>query len=274
MNQSQIVICPVKPAASPPAKRSRRNRIVAAAATAVALYLRLSGEERTVLGQPVAYAEALPGTWQRVNPVFASANDVDRDLVSLVFTHVYLDAVPVMRVYIVGLVVVVVELATLLQLLRQGLFNATLNAAMLCASVAVSWTAGAHLGLAGAAAGSVVALYADRVVTLRRIAALTGVPVLRQQATCPLTLGCLRGLRRLPPAKQACDAGKQFVLGVRFTEEGIGAHFRRTPLMLLGQARGDDDDRHLRRPAIGAQGARKLESVHARHLEVDHEQVR
>lgn len=103
------------------------------------------------------------------------------DLVSLVFTHVYLDAVPVMRVYIVGLVVVVVELATLLQLLRQGLFNATLNAAMLCASVAVSWTAGAHLGLAGAAAGSVVALYADRVVTLRRIAALTGVPVLRQQ---------------------------------------------------------------------------------------------
>ena len=103
------------------------------------------------------------------------------DIVSLVYTHAYVDAVPVMRVYIVGLLVVVVEVSTLLQLLRQGVFNAALNAAMLCASVAVSWTAGAHLGLAGAAAGSVAALYLDRVITLRRVAALTGVPVRRQQ---------------------------------------------------------------------------------------------
>ena len=109
--------------------------------------------------------------------VFAFAADI----VSLVYTHAYIDAVPVMRVYVVGLVAVVIEVSTLLQLLRQGVFNAALNATMLCASVVVSWTAGAHLGLAGAAAGSAVALYADRVVTLRRVAALTDVPVRRQQ---------------------------------------------------------------------------------------------
>jgi O-antigen/teichoic acid export membrane protein len=104
-----------------------------------------------------------------------------QDLVSLVYTHAYVDAVPVMRVYIAGLLVVVVEVSTLLQLLRQGVFNASLNAAMLCVSLAVSWTAGMQLGLAGAAVGSVSAMYLDRVMTLRRVAALTGVPVRRQQ---------------------------------------------------------------------------------------------
>ena len=103
------------------------------------------------------------------------------DIVSLIYTHAYADAAPVMRVYIVGLIVLVVELSSLLQLMRQGLYNLALNAAMLCASLAVSWTAGVHLGLAGAAAGSVSALYLDRLVTLRRIARLTGVPVRRQQ---------------------------------------------------------------------------------------------
>ena len=38
-----------------------------------------------------------------------------------------------------------------------------------------------HLGLAGAAAGSVSALYLDRLIVLRRIAAISGVPVRAQQ---------------------------------------------------------------------------------------------
>ncbi len=114
--------------------------------------------------------------------VFAFAPEI----VALVYTRAYLDAAPVMRVYVVGMAVIVVELASLLQLLRQGIFSAALNAAMLCVSVALSWTAGTHLGLAGAAAGSVGALYLDRLVTLRRVAALTGVPVRAQQHWLPL----------------------------------------------------------------------------------------
>lgn len=103
------------------------------------------------------------------------------DLVSLVYTHAYVDAAPVMRVYAVGLLVLVVELASLMQLLRAGVFNAGLYAAMLAVSVAVSWFGGTHLGLPGAAAGSMVAMYLDRIVMLRYIAWLTGVPVRRQQ---------------------------------------------------------------------------------------------
>jgi O-antigen/teichoic acid export membrane protein len=109
--------------------------------------------------------------------VFAFAGD----LVALVYTASYVDAAPVMRVYIVGLVVLVIEVSSMLQLLRQGVFNALLNAGMLVASVAASWLAGQHIGLAGAAAGSVAALYIDRFVTLRRIKAITGVRVRDQQ---------------------------------------------------------------------------------------------
>lgn len=103
------------------------------------------------------------------------------DLVSLVYTHAYVDAAPVMRVYAVGLLVLVIELSSLLQIMRQGVFNAVLYAAMLGIAVAVSWLAGSRFGLPGAAAGSVVALYLDRLVMLHHIAGLTGVPVRRQQ---------------------------------------------------------------------------------------------
>ena len=99
------------------------------------------------------------------------------DLVSLVYTSAYVDAAAVMRVYIVGLAALVVELSTVLQLLRQGMFNLGLNIVVLAISVPLSWYGGVHLGLAGAAAGSVCALYLDRTIVLRRIAAITGVPV-------------------------------------------------------------------------------------------------
>ena len=103
------------------------------------------------------------------------------DLVSLVYTSAYVDAAAVMRVYIVGLAALVVELSTVLQLLRQGMFNLGLNIVVLAISVPLSWYGGVHLGLAGAAAGSVCALYLDRTIVLRRIAAITGVPVRSQQ---------------------------------------------------------------------------------------------
>ena len=137
-------------------------------------------------------------------PLLGFAFIFAEDLVTLVYTHAYVDAGPVMRVYIVGMLILVVEVSSLLQLTRQGLFNAMLNAAMLCASVAVSWTAGAELGLAGAAAGSVAALYADRFMTLRRIKAVTGVRVRRQQHWAQLA--------RLLATSVACSAAAWLVV--------------------------------------------------------------
>jgi O-antigen/teichoic acid export membrane protein len=115
--------------------------------------------------------------------VFAFTEDV----VSLVYTAAYVDAATVMRVYIVGLTALIVELASVMQLLRQGMFSLATNIVVLAVSVPLSWYGGVHLGLAGAAAGSVSALYLDRLIVLRRIAAISGVPVRAQQHWRELT---------------------------------------------------------------------------------------
>jgi O-antigen/teichoic acid export membrane protein len=109
--------------------------------------------------------------------VFAFAPDIVR----LVYTDAYLEAATVMRVYILGLALLVVELSSVLQLLRQGMFNLGMNVLVLAMSVPLSLAGGAHLGLAGAAAGSVASLYLDRTLALRRIARISGIPVRRQQ---------------------------------------------------------------------------------------------
>src|SRR5690349_8621860 len=87
--------------------------------------------------------------------VFAFAED----LVSLVYTASYLNAATVMRVYIFGLAVLVVELSSVMQLLRQGPFSLATNIAVLGCSVAASWYGGLYLGLAGAAAGRVAPVH-------------------------------------------------------------------------------------------------------------------
>ena len=52
---------------------------------------------------------------------------------------------------------------------------------MLILSVALSWGASGQFGLAGAAAGSVAALYFDRAVMLRRVSQQTGIAVSKLQ---------------------------------------------------------------------------------------------
>jgi peptide/nickel transport system substrate-binding protein len=71
---------------------SRRTVIVAAVliagvlAAAGALALRLVGSDNVVLTNQPRYTEGVAGTWQRVNPLFANANEVDADLSQLVFS--------------------------------------------------------------------------------------------------------------------------------------------------------------------------------------------
>ncbi|MCC6381490.1 MAG: hypothetical protein IT304_03230 [Dehalococcoidia bacterium] len=62
--------------------------ILAAAAIAAggALLLRLRDSEGVVLVDLGSYTEAVAGTWQRVNPLFATTNDVDQDLSALVYS--------------------------------------------------------------------------------------------------------------------------------------------------------------------------------------------
>lgn len=102
-------------------------------------------------------------------------------LISLVYTRAYLDAVPVLRLYTVALAAFVVELTSILFVLGQGPFAARVNGLVLLISLPLSYYGAVHWGLQGAALGSVSAIYGERVLSLSRIARLTGTPIRRLQ---------------------------------------------------------------------------------------------
>ena len=116
-----------------------------------------------------------------VYPLLAFAFVFAEEIVTIIYTAAYVDAAPVMRVYIVGLAAMVVELASVMMLLRQGAFVLRLNLVALILSVALSWYAAHQFGFAGAAVGSVTAIYIEIGATLRRIALRTGIPFRRLQ---------------------------------------------------------------------------------------------
>jgi O-antigen/teichoic acid export membrane protein len=114
-------------------------------------------------------------------PFLAAAFVFAEDIISIVYTAAYLEAAPVMRVYIAGMAAMVIEIGSMVLLLRQGPFALRVTAAALAVAVMASF-AGAYLfGLAGAAAGSVVGVYMDRTLMLRRVAQLTNTPLARLQ---------------------------------------------------------------------------------------------
>ena len=108
-------------------------------------------------------------------PLLALTFVYAEEIVTLVYTAAYLEAAAVMRVYIAGMLAMVVEVGSIVLLLRQGPFALRITALALAVSIPLSWSAAHYVGLAGAAAGSVVAVYLDRVLLLRRIARHTGI---------------------------------------------------------------------------------------------------
>jgi len=116
-----------------------------------------------------------------VYPMLAFAFVFAEQIISLIYTRTYLDAVPVLRIYTVGLVAFVVELVSTLFVLRQGPFAAKANGVVLAIALPMSYFGALHFGLAGAAMGSVAAIYAERGLSLQRIAALTDTPIRRLQ---------------------------------------------------------------------------------------------
>ena len=116
-----------------------------------------------------------------VYPLLAFAFVFSAEIVTIIYTGAYVAAAPVMRIYILGLVALVVELSTVMLLLRQGAFSMRLGVLALVVSVAVSWFSARAYGLAGAAAGSVTAIYIEHLATLWRISRCTGIPLRRVQ---------------------------------------------------------------------------------------------
>ncbi len=114
-------------------------------------------------------------------PLLVLAFAFAEEIVTIAYTATYLEAAPVMRVYVLGMIAMVVEVGSIVLLLSQGAFALRITALVLVPSVALSWGAAHAFGLAGAAAGSVVAIYLDRALLLRRIARLTGIALREQQ---------------------------------------------------------------------------------------------
>jgi O-antigen/teichoic acid export membrane protein len=110
-------------------------------------------------------------------PLLGFAFVFAEEIVTVIYTARYLEAAAVMRVYIAGMAVLVIEVGSVLLLLREGRYALAMSAGTLVFSVTVSWHGAQHYGLAGAAAGSVLALYLDRALTLRRIAARSRTPL-------------------------------------------------------------------------------------------------
>jgi O-antigen/teichoic acid export membrane protein len=120
-------------------------------------------------------ANAMVGTV--LYPILALAFAFAEEIITVIYTASYIEAAAVMRVYIAGMVAMVIEVGSVVLLLKQGPFALRITALALGVSVALSWSAAHWVGLAGAAAGSVAALYLDRTLLMRRIASLTGIAV-------------------------------------------------------------------------------------------------
>ena len=110
-------------------------------------------------------------------PLLGFAFAFAEDIITLVYTAAYIEGTAAMRMYAVAMVAMVVEMGSVVLLLRQGRFALQVAGFALVVSVAVSWSAASRFGLAGAAAGSVLAIFIDRFFLVRRVARLTGIPV-------------------------------------------------------------------------------------------------
>ena len=108
-------------------------------------------------------------------PLLAVAFVFAEEIVTIVYTAAYLEAAAVMRVYVAGMTLMVIEIGSIVLLLRQGASALKINLAALVLSVAASWAGAQAFGLPGAAAGSVAAIYFDRALMLRRVSRLSGV---------------------------------------------------------------------------------------------------
>ncbi len=175
-----------------------------------------------------------------VFPLLAFAFVFTEEMVTIIYTASYVDAAPVMRVYIVGFAALAFDLTGIMLLLRQGAFMMRVGLVVLLLSVTLSWFSAHACGLAGAAAGSVTAIYVDYIVVLRRVALRTGIPV--RQLHDWRALGLLFLSAALAAAFASSMVGRHFAASGPLVRLIIGGALLTTVYVstasLLGMGRG------------------------------------
>jgi O-antigen/teichoic acid export membrane protein len=103
-------------------------------------------------------------------PVVGAMFALAPELVEIVYTSRYLQAAPIMQVYLIGMMMNVFAVGHVLPALDKGRFAAFNSACCLIASVIFSIIGVLHWGLIGAAFGSVLTLAISELWSLRVIA--------------------------------------------------------------------------------------------------------
>jgi O-antigen/teichoic acid export membrane protein len=100
---------------------------------------------------------------------------VASELVQVVYTGRYIGATPVMRIYLVGMMLQGCAAGHVLPALDRGRFAVINNGCCLAISVACSYFGARHFGLAGAACGSVISFAVSELWSLCVVARVLGV---------------------------------------------------------------------------------------------------
>jgi O-antigen/teichoic acid export membrane protein len=107
-------------------------------------------------------------------PVLGAMFAAAPQLVEIIYTGRYLDAAPVMQVYLLGMMANAFAVGHVLPALDKGRFAAINSAACLAVSVALSVIGVLRWGLIGAALGSVLTLAVSELLSLRVVARSLG----------------------------------------------------------------------------------------------------
>lgn len=97
------------------------------------------------------------------------------------YTEAYSEAVPIFRIYLIGIIFLPVEVATVLIVLKQGPFVMKLNAWLVPITAATVYAGAQIFGLTGVAAASVLVLAATKYVNFLRVSHLVSIPLQRLQ---------------------------------------------------------------------------------------------
>jgi O-antigen/teichoic acid export membrane protein len=98
-------------------------------------------------------------------------------ILSLLFTDRYNAAAPVLRVYLLGMLIESIEVAWIMVAMRQGRFMMINDAIALPISIAAAYLGAKVFGLPGAAAGGIAGVVAAQIILYRRCSKLTGLPL-------------------------------------------------------------------------------------------------
>lgn len=99
-----------------------------------------------------------------------------KEIVDILFGEKYVEAIPVLRVYITQLLVTL-EVGTLFSALAQGVFNFRYNLLVLIISAVLSFFLANLIGLPGAAVGSVAANFIALLIGLFRVSSVLKIPI-------------------------------------------------------------------------------------------------